>query len=406
MNPTNITYALNNGRVDVGRLRPAGGGGGGGSLPAWLAAANPAIGQYITIPNSALSTCPPTNPSVLKNASTGPAAKITAYCGAGYNRLTGDYTVGPHGGHLDYGGNEFNAINVFADVPSWVEWAPSSPDSAIYKNTEYNADLRPASKHSYSLTHWVASIGKCIMMPTGGQAFGADYPPGWLYTLGKYGSSFDIVTKTYDSPLGIAPYPGVGDPYGALCFQDPSTEMIYYSNNYGDGFYRYSAFANTWTKLSNMAKAPWYCSSVVDHTRGRALVVGGYDVTAPSIVPLDGSTATLAGLTGPSAAVFTFGVGTGIGNSTLPGMVYDAVNDCYLMFINEGGVIENYRVNASTMYADKPTRTGLIPTSRRQTGGADVGIYNSVQYVPNIGGMAGVIGTNEYTKDMFFLRTS
>lgn len=371
------------------------------AMPAWLAAANPAIGQYVEIPNSALSSCPPT---VSTGFGGSPSAKIDAYCGAAYNRLTGDYTLHAQGGHLDYAGNEDNAINVFADAPGWVEWRPSSPGSAVYRDTEYYADLNPAARHSYSLHHWVPSLGKCFLMPTGGYAGGPAYPSDWPYKLGRVGAIFDRATKTYADPTTIAPYPGTGDPYAALCFQDPVTELIYYSNNFGDGFYRYSPFANTWTKLSSMAKAPWYVSSAVDHARGRALVVGGYDVTAPSIVPLDGSTATFANLTGPNAADFTFGVSSG--TVTLPAIVYDEANDCYLMFINKAGIIDNYRVNAATMYADKPVRTGIIPQSRRQTGGTDVGIYNSIQYVPSIGGMSGVIGTTGYTTNMFFLRTA
>ncbi len=372
---------------------------GGGSLPAWLATANPAVGQYVSIPNSNLSSVPRAVTGTIINGQTGPQSKIVAYAGAAFNRLTGDYTVGPHGGHKDYGGNEFDAINIFADAPAWAEWAPASQDAEIYALSDYYRDYRPASKHSYSLTHWLPSIGKCVMMPIGGYDLGATFPVGWPYTGGIYGSSFDINTKMYDHPSTIAPYPGTGDPFAALCCMDPVTETIYMSNNYGDGIYSYVKPTNTWTKISSIARAPWYCSASVDHSRNRMLVVGGYTATAPAIFPLNGSTPSFPSITGPNAADWTFATPSGA-------LIYDELHDCYLLFKNSGAFIDNWRLDASTFYADKPTRTGTLPAARLDGNGGPAGLYNSLQYVPNIGGWSGIVGASTYTGNMFFLRLS
>ncbi len=381
---------------------PAGGilnAGQGRGTPAWLAAANPAIGQYVVVPNTKLSSCPPSITSSLIHGNTGPSAKMSAYCGAAFSQLTGSYTLTACGGHNDYGGSEANDICFYDDWPGWVEWCAPTVDAYIIRDVSYYLNLQASAKHTYSLSHWVDSIGKCLVMPFGGYSLGAPYPTGWPYANLLWMTSFDRATKTYDDPTTLSIFPGTGDPTNCLCVQDPVTELIYYSPNYGIGFFEYNPVTKAWRKISNLAAQPWYTSSAVDHARGRILTVGGFTPYPPSLVDFTNGTAVAANMTGPNAANWTVG-----GNQ--PAVIYDQVNDCYLMFINEGGNIECYRCNAATMYADKPTLTGVKPLSRRGNDGAEVGIYNSIRYIRNIGGMSGIVGANSYTNDMFFLRLS
>lgn len=364
--------------------------------PAWLITANPAIGEYVLIPNSNPSSVTPSVAGTVRNGNTGISSLINAYCGAGYNRATGDYTIGPHGGHLDYAGNQFNGINIFVDAPTWTEWAPPSADQYLLDATEFYLDGRPAATHSYSRTQWVSQLGKCILMPMagiGGGFPGAPAPPaGWAYMRGSFPASLDLATKTYDPPTTWPEFPGTSnDATACVVAQDFSTGMIYYGRNGGDGFYKLDPFTKTWTKLSLATRVPWYSGTGLDFTRGRMLIVGSFDPLPPVVLDIAGQ-AVSATFTGPNVA--------DIAINGYPGVVYDEANDCYLVFYDKGSIIDNYRVNAATWYVDKPIRTGAIPAAR------PAGINNSIHYVPNIGGMSGCVGANSYTGNMFFLRTA
>lgn len=93
---------------------------------------------------------------------------------------------------------------------------------------------------------------------------------------------------------------------------------------------------------------------------------------------------------------------TGLGPDVLkmggyPGVVYDETNDVFLVFKNTASGILTYRVDANTFVVDEPNISGTLPATRQN------GIQNSIQYVPELGG---VVIANSYYGNVKFMRTA
>ena len=105
-------------------------------------------------------------------------------------------------------------------------------------------------------------------------------------------------------------------------------------------------------------------------------------------------------LNGDRIPVTFCGLGAGalkLGGYT--GTIYDEVNDVFLVAYNNAasGNISLLRVNAATWLVDALPVTGAPPANRPN------GIHNSVQYVPELGG---IVIANSYTGNVMFMRTS
>lgn len=363
----------------------------GESVPAWLEGRP--LWEWFEIPGTALSSVPPSPVPVGYN---GPRSKIDCWCGATLKRDGSVYILGAAGGHQDYSGNEVNSIELNVDAPAWIERRGPTPNAYVIDNTQYflqepDGRYRPNPTHTYSATQFIDSMNKMLIMPSAGVYSTDLFPPapvGFPYTGVTRIHSFDLATDDWDGPDHLSQYPGGGlDYYGCLSVKHPVTEDIYYSWNSGDGFYRYRPSSDTWTKLSNVTRAPWYVGSAIDPIRNRILTVGGYSATAPSVLNLTGATVP-ASFNGPNVADLTFGPYSGV--------VWDEANENFLVFYNDAGGISTRRVHPTTWYVDNPV-TGTLPATRT------AGIHNSVQYVPEL---KGVVIANDYFGNMKFMRTS
>jgi hypothetical protein len=342
--------------------------------------------HWHAIPNTQLSSVDPT-PRPLGN--TGPSSKIDTWCGATLKRSGSVYMLGAAGGHADYAGNEVNALALNVDTPRWVQLRAPTPNSQIINGTQFYVDLRPSSTHTYYATQFIDSLNRMVVFASPGvQGPFPSAPGGFAYTGEKRSFSFNVGAGDWDSPDYIARFPGSGDFTACLCVKHQSTGDVYYSRNYGDGWYKWTAATNSWSKLSNTSRAPWYAGVALDPRRNRILTVGGYNANGPEVYNLSGTKQSV-----------TFG---GLGGSVLaadqyPGALYDEVLDRFLVFRNSGGSIRVYMVTPDTWSVSQPAMTGTAPSSRTN------GIQNAAQYVPEL---RGFVLANKHNGNVYFMRTS
>lgn len=362
------------------------------TLPAWVSSQS--LWQWFQIPNTALSSVVP-NPVPLGS----PNAKIVAWNGATLRRNGSVYMLGAAGGHSDYAGNEVDVLALNVATPQWVQRKGPTPNAYIigapaqFYLQEPDGKYRPSDTHTYYATQFIDSLDRMIVFASPGiSGIGGTMPSGFPYQGANRSFSFNYATGDWDSPDYISPYTAGGDFTAALTVKHPITGDVYMSRNGATGgWWKWTASTNSWS--SSNGSGGWaeinYSGAAIDPVRNRMLIVGDYAGTyRPRVRNLDGSEVAV-----------TFG---GLGLDALklsgyPGMVFDEANDAYLIFFNSGSTISVRRVNASTWSVDNPALTGTAPAARQN------GIQNSVQYVPELGG---VVIANSYTGNVFFMRTS
>ncbi len=309
--------------------------------------------------------------------------------------------LGACGGHGDYAGNEVDALLLNTATPQWTQLHAPTPTADIINATQFYLDYRPSATHTYYATQFIDSLDRMVIVDSPGMGWAAlpNPPAGWPYGNGGpngWNFSFDVAINDWDLPTEsgypIANFPGTGDWTACLCVKHQTTNDLYYSQN-GGAFYHWSSTTNTWTMVNSNVNFGGYAGSAIDPTRNRIFVVGSYSGnTAPQILDL---TATpVPGLATNGAAASVLATASGY-----PGVIYDEVNDTFLVFLNDAGSnsIAIYRVNASTFAVDQPVVGGTPPQTRQN------GILNSVQYVPEL---RGFVIANSYTGNVFFMRTS
>ncbi len=356
-----------------------------GPLPDWVA--NLALWQWHEIPNTALASV---NPATRALGITGPRSKIDAWCGACLKRSGSIYMLGAAGGHADYAGNEVDALALNVTTPRWTQLRGPTPNADIINATQFYLDHRPSSTHTYYATQFIENLNRMMVFSSpgiGGNVFPpapADFP----YKGDKRSFSFNLATNDWDPPDYVAQFPGKGDFTAALCVKHPLTSDVYYSKNYGSGWYQWASATNTWTQLSGVTRGPWYAGAAIDPRRDLMLIVGGYSPIAPEVRTLDGA---------PVRAAFT-----GLGASALaltdyPAAIYDEAIDRYLVAFNSGPSIKILRVHPETWLVDDPAVGGIAPAARTN------GLQNSMQYVPEL---RGFVLANKYDGNVLFVRTA
>lgn len=352
-------------------------------LPSWVQALP--LWQWYMIPNTALSSVEPSPPPYGS-----PSAKIAAWNGATLKRQGSVYLLGAAGGHADYAGNEVDALALNTEQPAWAELRAPTQASDLVDASQFYLDHRPADTHTYYATQFIESQNRMLVVDSPGMGAPAlPMPPADFPYAGDkgYSFSFNLQADDWDPPEFIAKFPGNGDFTSCLVVKHPVTEDVYYSRNYGDGWWRYSPSTNVWTKLSGATRAPWYAGAAIDPLTDQILIVGGYSPLPPEVRDLNGNSiaATFGGL---GASVLTVDGG--------PGVIYDDANDRFIVLVDTDP-ISVYRVDPTTWTVDQPAMTGAAP-ARRQNG-----IMNSVQYVPELKGF--VIAT-QYNGGVYFVRTA
>ena len=358
------------------------------TMPAWVK--NLPLLQWYAIPHTKLSSVAPNPPALGNN---GPESKINSWNGATLKRQGSVYLLGAAGGHADYAGNEVDALKLNTETPRWLELSPPTPNNKTINRSQYYLDLKPSATHTYYGTQFINARNRMVVVASPGMDSALPPPPAnWPYAnVAIHTFSFNLATNTWDKPEYFASYTGGGDYIAALVVKHPVTEDIYYSRSYSGGWWRWTQATNTWSKLSDAARVPWCAGAAIDPIRNRMLIVGSYAGDVP---------AEVRDLRGNRIPV-TFG---GLGVATLQlggytGVVYDEMNAVFLVVYNNAatGTISILRVNPATWIVDVLPVMGKLPANRPN------GIHNSVQYVPELGG---IVIANSYTDDVMFMRTS
>ncbi len=355
-----------------------------GFLPAWVETLP--LWQWHEIPNTALSNVDPLVPSLGR---TGSRSKIDAWCGATLKRRGSIYMLGAAGGHADYAGNEVNALQLNTDAPQWVELRSPSSNSAVINAAQFYLDKRPSATHTYYASQFIDSLDRMLVFASAG--LNGPFPPApvdFPYLSNKRSFSFNLALGDWDPPDYVATFPGGGDSLACLCAKHPWTDDVYYSRNYGTGWYRWASASNTWARLSDVTRAPWYASAAIDPLRNRMLLVGGYSAVPPEVRNLDGT---------PIQITFTGMGASALAISGYPNVSYDEVNDRYVVMFNAGGVIQVLLVHPDTWWVDEQTMTGPVPLERAN------GLHNAVQYVPEL---RGLVVANRHNGNVLFVRTA
>ncbi len=357
-----------------------------GPLPAWVSALP--LWHWHEIPNTALSSVDPSPQPLGIN---GPKSKIDAWCGATLKRVGSVYLIGAAGGHADYAGNEVNALQLNTANPRWVELRGPTPNTQVLNNTAYYLDGRPGATHTYSQTQFINSENRLIILSRDGVSSAntfPDPPANFAYVGEQWSKSFSLTTGDWQPAETIPVFPGSGDTPGALCAKHPWTEDVYYSRNYGTGWYRWTRETNTWNRLSGASRSPWYVGAAIDPRRDRMLVVGGFSPINPLLLGLDGSglNPTFTGLGATALRVTNY-----------PGVLYDETLDAYIVVYNDTDSIQILTVKADTLEVARPATTGTPPATRRN------GIHNAAQYVPEL---RGFVLANKHGGNVYFMRTA
>ncbi len=353
--------------------------------PAWVT--NLPYWQWYQIPNTALESV---EPSPVPVGGTGPSSKIIAWCGATLKRQGSVYLIGAAGGHADYAGNEVDALQLNTASPQWVQLRGPSADSDVINAAQFYLDRRPSATHTYWASQFINARNRLLVMPSPGMgaAFIPPPPGGWPYSGDAgYTFSFNMGTNDWDAPEYIDRYTGSGDFTAAFVAKHPVTEDIYY-NRYPSGWWRWTQATNVWTKLNNTNNYPPgnYAGAAIDPTRNLILAIGG------------GYPAQVRDLNGNLISVTFGGLGAGAINlDSYPGVLYDEANDRFLVVFNTGSSIKIRRINPANWAVDEPAVTGTPPLDRRN------GVLNSVQYVPELGG---IVMATTYSGNVYFMRLS
>jgi hypothetical protein len=346
-----------------------------GTLPAWVNAL--AIGQWYEIPNTSISSV---DPSPTPPGVEGPSAKVYDWTSFVADHRTSKVYSVANGGHAGYGGNEVDALELERDDPRWIEVLPPTPNASVTSCSEYYADGRPTSRHTY-YGILLNEFDDRIMLAGGSWYCGNGIP--FLQTI----DSYNIGANSY-SPAGTHPrFSRPFDIFAVAYTLDPFTGDIYAVQSGTTG--RWNRSSNTFTAdigATGSVNSGGYASSAFDTTRRRIYVHGG-DNNSHHLYTLSTNAWTAATLSGPEAAT--------IAGAQQAALVYVPALDAYLLRRGgAGGTV--YRINASTFEVTTlPTSGGSsIPSTQN-------GPFNKFLYLPNL---RGAVYVPTYPGNAWFLR--
>lgn len=338
-----------------------------GSLPAWRAGA--AVNQWIELPSA--------RPSILGKvsyASVGNGNWIDSWCGLSLDPDNDVVYALANGGHMDYGGNEVNALDLRVASPAWVTRTPCTAQAQFPTASgayAYYPDGKPGSVHSYYSQQFVKQRGRAMR-------FGSLA----LYTTGTNSTSdvngWNPATNTWDAAGTWTDVTNIGTEH-AVC-SNPDTGDVYVGY-YNAAIYKWAQATGAWsTVCTNTGGIDFNnAASAYDTTRNRILYVGriaGWNRLWPGTV---GAACSDPGMGGPAYADMTTNFDGG------EGMVYVPATDSYYLRRGQAGGPKVYRINAATFEVTAVPVSGgaSIPGTPRASRG---NVFNRWLYSPNLGG--------------------
>lgn len=396
----------------------------GGSAPIWLQGR--AIGEWFEVPNTRLSSCPPSQGAQFGS----PGAKINTWNGAALRRKDSVYLIAAAGGHGDYGGNEVNALRLNVDSPAWVELRPSTLLADMVDMSGVYRDYRCASVHQYNGLQFVNQDDRLAVMPYAGMGPSGlpDASSEWqtLYPSGRMLRSFKAVNWfAYDAGndwdraeiMASSSSPREGyyrnapsnhnrGPWGTARCNDPLTGDLYTGDS-AYGLWKWTRATNTWSQVTSaFANAGYGAAIAIDQvvrngeTSRRILLVKQGGEAGAGVFRADTGAKIAVTLDNGSLAWSV------LEQDHYNGIVYDEPNDRFIAFMN--GVDGNFAQYEVRYTGPATYRITKIPV--RATSGSTVpnftnrnGIHNAVQYVPEL---KGVVVADQYDGNVHFMRTA
>jgi hypothetical protein len=177
-----------------------------------------------------------------------------AWSGAAFDAV-GNRMYITGGGHADYAGNEFYALDLNALTLTRIN-EPSRPvrDGCQFNGTY--ADGRPVSRHTYQHLEFISGVNRIFMV--GGARWQCGFFIGDAWTFDP--ASDQWATRSY------ANAPRVG--FGLSLARDPHSGLIYAHDDFD--LYSYNPTTDQWTRRAQNGSGPGdYKSGVIDPLRKR-----------------------------------------------------------------------------------------------------------------------------------------
>lgn len=327
----------------------------GGGTPAWRTGM--AIGEWRQLANTRLDQV---TGVLTVPGNTGRNSIVDTWNGTCCDRTNSRAFLLACGGHTDYAGNEVYKLDLSVDVPAWVLSLNTTPSGSITSNTNYYADGRPCSSHTYFSQVYVPEIGRAMR-------FGAGSRYGGVGGDGYKVDGFNPLTNTWDA---AGTYPDIDsasvDQQSWSVARDPATGNVWITAKdatNSTAIFRWNRASNTMTRVNGTDFYGFDSCGDVDTTRNKALFCRASENLLIDLATND--------TTSPSI--------TNGGPGSQNGMFYAAAVDRYFYRgAAAGGTIR--QIDPATLSSSAFTTTGGGSIPARSNG-----CYNAFEYLPNYG---------------------
>ena len=306
----------------------------------------PAVGQWLELPNTKIRTVLPVP---TPGGNSGPTSITVAWNGAALDSKRSRLIIWG-GGHGDYFGNEIYALDLHSQA--MVRLTDPSPYCNQAVCTEFLQDGQPTARHTYDGLTYVPETDQFMSMGGALSPCGNGATRMWLYS---FGTSKWLEKNT----LGQNPD---WDGNGQLCVYDPVTKNVYFDDEVT--LSRYTVSTNTWAIIGTHAYIDYHLTAAID-TKRRKMVTLGDGVRTIDLTT--GAMTTLATTNAPALA----------SNGQSPGIAYDPVADRIVAW--HGG---------NTVYVlnlDTKQWTSVNPSSGPGQAAPSQGTWGRWAYVPEYG---------------------
>jgi hypothetical protein len=337
-------------------------------LPSWLLSAS--TYEFVAVPNGQPSTAAGLVPAV--SGSMGVQSGITNAWGGAFTDGSRFYIHG--GGHADYGGNEIGAIDLTSDAPAWDLLVERTPVAQLLGGSNYYADGKPSSRHTYYGMWYVASLGKMLR-------FNSDM--GFAYNGNPVGGSANVRTADIDAfnlstnewePGAYGPMLVINGSETAMC-QDHTTGDCYVYNGAND-IYKYTAATNAVSLVANLPGTEGQGGATVFDAANQRLVRFAGRASGKCVYwNIVSGTKVTPTLTGPAASAISGLTGENHGW----GIAHDTENNVAYLMTNAGVVL---RVRLSDFYVEQVTTTGATPAAPTN------GVWGRFKYIQSLRAVA------------------
>ena len=279
------------------------------------------------------------------------------------------------GGHSDYAGNEACAIDLKQAAPTWKLLRDTTPQEQVIFETDYYADGRPSSTHTYYAMQFISSLNRVFRVGSGSNWGSGNYGDSHL-------NSFDVSKNDWD-PKGTWPdIPGGRGLEESVC-KDQLTEEIYTPGNLI--LRKFSPATGGWASLASFTTLDNYgvgqlyqIPCAVDHRRKKVIFFGDQYHPGKGI-SYDIATDTMVNFNFSGSAAVT------VSSFKENYVWYDDTYDAF--FYKNGQNNQVYIINAADFSAEPLTTIGgsTIPNAAAGTG-AEGSVLTRWQRVPNLKG--------------------